>query len=290
VKRSVPCIISLRLVLSLAASGCSYFSSQQKQPQAGASDGGRIGQAHQTEKQIEPYPILGASNKLTAKERSSMNKWREDIVQVAGHNPGEVFINGPSSVKAVCLTFDDGPDGVFTPKVLDILKQYGVHGSFFFIGQRVKNYPAVVRRADREGNLVLNHTWDHKDLSHLSDLAIRNEITMTGDEIASITGKRPALVRPPYGAVNDRVIRDLQGGNCKIAIWSIDTLDWSQKDKANIARNVMDNVRPGDIILMHSNAGRQATVDALPAIITGLQAEGYGFLTLADMLNVPAYQ
>lgn|GEM_PF-839556 len=298
-------LLCLVLSLAMAAAGCRSLSgrgvyqqpasgsvSSEQQPLAVQQGSGTSGQpaAGASRKDIVPYRIMGVSNRMNTKELLSMNRWRDDMVRLAAQNSGELFLNGPPDQRAVCLTFDDGPDGVFTPKVLDTLEQYGVHGSFFCIGQNVPRFPGVIRRVDRDGSLVLSHTWDHADLSRLSDQGIRKEITRTGDEIASVIGKHPAIVRPPYGAVNGRVINDLQGANYKIVIWSIDTLDWSQKDKENIARNVLDNVRPGDIILMHCNAGRQATVDALPEVITGLQARGYSFWTLSQMLGIPAYQ
>jgi peptidoglycan/xylan/chitin deacetylase (PgdA/CDA1 family) len=294
-------VLVLCLSLGLAAAaGCGLLPGRNARQEPGAGQPG-VNNSEQLPasgtapagaawNRIQPYQILGDSYRLNGPERLSMKKWREQMVQVASRHPGEVFLNGPSDRKAVCLTFDDGPDGVFTPKVLDILKRYGVPGSFFFIGERVKSYPAVVRRVDREGNLVLNHTWNHADLSRLGDRGIGDEIARAGDAVAACIGKRPAIVRPPYGAVNDQVIRDLSQGNYRIVIWSIDTLDWSEKEKGNIVRNVMDNVRPGDIILMHSNGDRQATVEALPEIITGLQSRGYSFLTLSQMLGIPAYR
>lgn len=305
-KRVLWIILWLCLILALAAGGCRYLysrgsdrqsptgsgPSRQEQPGVVQPGSGAAMQPAPGASQpvIQPYPIKGISNRLSQKEVLSMNKWRDDMIKVAMQYPGQVFLNGPPDQQAVCLTFDDGPDGVFTPKVLDILKQYGVHGSFFCVGNNVLKFPEVVRRADQEGNLVLNHSWDHGDLSRLADAGIGNEIGLAGNEIAKVIGKRPEIVRPPYGAINDRVIRNLSWGNYKIVIWSIDTLDWSQKERENIARNVLDNVRPGDIILMHCNDDRQATVDALPEIITGLQARGYRFLTLSQMLGVPAYQ
>ncbi len=272
-----------------AVSGNVYSQQQPPSVQQGSGSSGQYA-AGSSRKKIAPYRIMGVSNRLTAKELRSMNSWRDDMVRLAAQNSGELFLNGSPEQRAVCLTFDDGPDGVFTPKVLDALEKYGVHGSFFCIGQNVHRFPGVIRRIDRDGSLALSHTWDHADLSRLSDRAIRNEITRTGDEIAGVIGKRPAIMRPPYGAVNGRVIGDLQGANYKIVIWSIDTLDWSQKDKENIARNVLDNVRPGEIILMHCNADRQATVDALPEVIAGLRARRYSLLTLSQMLGIPAYQ
>jgi polysaccharide deacetylase family sporulation protein PdaB len=236
------------------------------------------------------YNILGNCSKLATKAKSDMDNWRLQIVSLVKQNKNTVFINGYTDEKTVSLTFDDGPDGSITPKVLDVLKASNVKASFFFIGKTVKTYPSVVKRAYDEGNLVLSHSFTHPELSKVSEESVRNELSLTENAIYSVIGKKPSIIRPPYGDVSQKTINILDKESYKTIIWSIDTLDWCQKDKNNIAKNVVDNVRPGDIILMHCNEDKKATLEALPMIIQGLKEKGYNFLTLSEMLHVEAYK
>lgn len=236
------------------------------------------------------YEIKGSSKNLTEKEKSAQKKWKEDIVKVAKQYPNDVFVNGDTYKNSIALTFDDGPDGKITPKILDILKQNNVKANFFFIGENVSRFPGVVRRADKEGNLVLNHSYDHPDFKKQNNEETKNEILKTENIIYKIIGKRPAIIRPPYGDVDERVVSSILETGDKITIWSIDTLDWSQKEKDNIIKNVLDNLRPGDILLMHSNGDKSATAEALPSIIKGVKERGYGIVTLDKMLNIKAYK
>lgn len=234
--------------------------------------------------------ILGNSKNLTPKQKEEMDIWRKDIVEFAKTNKDIVYINGPRGKKEVALTFDDGPDGVITSGVLDILKAKNVNGSFFFIGKNIDLYPETVKRAFNEGNLVLNHSLNHLDLSKKNPEVIINEIKGNEEKIYSLINKRPAIVRPPFGAINQQEADQLKKLNCKVVIWSIDTLDWSQKDSSNITKNVLDNLRDGDIILMHSNSDKKATLEALPGIIEGIQNKGYSIVTLDKLLNINPYK
>lgn len=121
-------------------------------------------------------------------------------------------------------------------------------------------------------------------------MEIDREIKISEDKIFSIINIRPAIIRPPYGALSQSSINEIVKNNYKIVIWSIDTLDWSQKESINIAKNVLDNARDGDIILMHSNSDKKTTLEALPAIIKGLKHNGYSIVTLSELLNIKAYQ
>lgn len=242
------------------------------------------------EKAQEIYDILGSSNKLTPSEKASLEKWRMTIPALVKENPSSLFINGYTENKWLALTFDDGPDGVFTPKIIDILKQHNITASFFFIGKSIDAFPNVVKRAFNENNLILNHSLDHADLSKKDFNGIKKEVEETENKIYSLIKKRPAIIRPPYGVVDKNILSNLEQLGYKSVLWSIDALDWSQKEKDNIVNNVVDNVRPGDIILMHSNSDRQATVDALPIIIDSLKAKGFEFVTLDKLLGVQAYK
>ena len=112
---------------------------------------------------------------------------------------------------------------------------------------------------------------------------IKEELTGTQNALDEIIGQKPSIMRPPFGAIDEEVIKAIENENGKIILWSIDTLDWSQKEATNIIKNVKDNLQPGDIILMHCNGDKSATAEALPDIIKAIQDKGYKIATLDQM-------
>ena len=213
--------------------------------------------------------IKGKSNRLSDSAWGKMLEWREQIVDFS-KGQENVFVNGPNK-KMVALTFDDGPDEATTSGVIDILEKYDVIGNFFFVGSNVKKYPAVVKKAFDKGHLVLNHSYNHVDLAKLANEEIQSEIDKTEAAIEAIIGKRPAMIRPPFGETDQQVASIAKEEGYSVVLWSIDTLDWSQKEASNIVKNVIDNIRNGDIILMHTTSETSETKKALPIIIEELQ-------------------
>ncbi len=187
--------------------------------------------------------------------------------------------------KLVALTFDDGPWPGQTEKVLDVLKQHGVHATFFMLGTQVRRHPELARRVKDEGNLVANHSLSHKQLAKQKPAVIRKEIALGADTIQRATGQRPTWFRPPYGALNSRVWQQARKlGDVRIVLWSIDTRDWTKPGAARIVRNAEGPAKAGSIILMHDGgANRQQTIEALPRIIEDLQAQGFVFVTLDEL-------
>ncbi len=281
------------IILSVQASGWTKDNTgRQKDPM---SNNATTTRPNDQPDQVDPrkpvvLPILGLSDYLTDQQVKNMSEWRKAAVKLAEQYPEQVYCNGPADRKMVCLTFDDGPDAEVTPQVLDVLRDYNVEANFFFKGNRVKKYRSVVKRAFNEGHLVLSHAYSHQELDKMIPYDIYREIVAAEDVIAAVTGRKPALTRPPFGAVNEDVINEFTKSGNKLILWSIDTLDWSHKDRNHIARNVLDNVRSGDIILMHSDEDKGETAAALPIIIEGLQERGYQIVTLDQMLGVEAYQ
>jgi peptidoglycan-N-acetylglucosamine deacetylase len=238
-----------------------------------------------------PYvlTIKGTSNNLSANAWKSMQSWRSEMLSVVKNHQGSVFLNGPDR-KMVALTFDDGPDNVNTPLIIDTLAKYKVRGNFFFIGEKIKKFPEVVKKAFSNGNIVLSHSYYHHDLSKESVTEIKADLSLTDQTLYEVIGKRPALIRPPYGAVNDAVITTATKNGENVVLWSIDTLDWSQMENKHITSNVLTNVRNGDIILMHSNEDKAETAAALPSIIEGLQQKGFEIVDLQTLLNLNPYK
>jgi peptidoglycan-N-acetylglucosamine deacetylase len=232
--------------------------------------------------------IKGKSNRLSDSAWDMMLEWREQIVDFT-KGQENVFVNGPNK-KMVALSFDDGPDKATTSGVIDVLEKYHVIGNFFFVGSNVKKYPAVVKKAFDKGHLVLNHSYNHVDLAKLPNEEMQSEIDKTEAVIEAIIGKRPAMIRPPFGETDQQVASIAKEEGYSVVLWSIDTLDWSQKEASNIVKNVIDNIRNGDIILMHTTSETSETQKALPIIIEELQRGNIEIVGLDTLLNVAAYQ
>jgi peptidoglycan/xylan/chitin deacetylase (PgdA/CDA1 family) len=187
----------------------------------------------------------------------------------------------PLPTKYVVLTFDDGPDAVYTPKVLDILAKYDAKATFFEVGQNVQKHPELTKRIHAAGHSVQNHTWTHADLRHLGAAAFRQQILSTDQVIQAQTGSKPGCLRPPYGGVSAAVRQQAKALGKDLVVWTVDSRDWTKPGAAVIVQHVLKNVHSGSVILMHDGGGnRTQTVAALPAILQALKAQGYGFRTL----------
>jgi len=189
----------------------------------------------------------------------------------------------PCSRGLVALTFDDGPSTKVTGPLLRLLVQRHVPATFFVVGQRVAAAPDLVRRAARHGFTIGNHTFEHQDLTALSDAGITSTIRHTARLIRR-AGVRPSrLVRPPYGATNSRVRSILAGMELTPVMWDIDSRDWESGEAATIAARVLGSLRPHDsnIVLLHDGVLRSPiTLAAVPTIIARARSRGYCFAPL----------
>lgn len=192
--------------------------------------------------------------------------------------PTPVF-GGSSAHKRVALTFDDGP-GVYTPKILSILRHKHVRGTFFEIGAQVPGYASTSRSIIEAGEELANHS-----LHHETDPG-RSSMAATSANIKAATGFTPCLFRPPGGAFNSRVVGDASGLGMTTVIWNVDPRDWSRPGTGAIYSRVVSATRPGSIVLMHDGGGdRSETVAALPQIIDTLRGRGYRFVTVSKLLH-----
>lgn len=178
----------------------------------------------------------------------------------------------------VAITFDDGPSKDYTPIILDVLKENDASATFFVLGNEVKkNKETLVRMVD-EGNEIGNHSYNHKDLTSISDYELYQQIVGTDEFIENITGIKPTVMRPPYGFVNDRISSRIYK---PIILWSLDTLDWQNRNTEKICSNILDNVKDGDIILMHDIYG--TTADAVKIVVPELVKRGYQLVTVSEL-------
>jgi cellulose synthase/poly-beta-1,6-N-acetylglucosamine synthase-like glycosyltransferase/peptidoglycan/xylan/chitin deacetylase (PgdA/CDA1 family)/spore germination protein YaaH len=198
--------------------------------------------------------------------------------------------------KRVVLSFDDGPDPEWTPKILDVLKQYNVHGIFFTIGLEAEKYPGILKRIYHEGNEIGNHTFTHPDISSISPELVRVELNLTERLLAAKLGIKPALFRPPYSVDQEpdtadevRPLELTQSMGYTTVGDKIDPDDWHENPRPSpeqITQSVMDQLPHGSIILLHDGGGNRAnTVKALPMIIEGLHARGYQIVSVHELLG-----
>lgn len=181
----------------------------------------------------------------------------------------------------VALTFDDGPDPVYTPKLLDLLREKGVKATFFVIGKRADQYPEVVRRAWAEGHLIANHTWSHYSLfCFLTPRRLRAEIERGTDSVCRSCGFRPRLFRSPVGLRHPLLAPYLQDAGLEYVSWTIRTRDTLTANSNLIARRILNKAASGDIILLHDHLprGADAMLQALPGVIDELRKRGFKFV------------
>ncbi|PKM81158.1 MAG: delta-lactam-biosynthetic de-N-acetylase [Firmicutes bacterium HGW-Firmicutes-14] len=194
-----------------------------------------------------------------------------------------VFL-GKGSEKKVCLTFDEGYENGYTPRILDTLKNNAVPAAFFVTGDFAKKQPDLVKRMAAEGHIIGNHTTTHPSLPTITDREIRQEIKTTHDMVRDLTGVNMKFIRPPKGEYNSRVLTELNELGYSAVFWSMAYRDWEvdkQPGKEAALGHVMDNLHPGAVILLH--AVSQSNTEALNDIIKGIRAEGYTFASLEEL-------
>lgn len=208
-----------------------------------------------------------------------------------------IFKRGNRDFPDVLLTIDDGPHPQSLPLILDTLKKYRIHATFFMVGKQVKKYPELARRAIAEGNEVGNHTQDHLRLDSLNEKQIRAEIVDCDKNIALATGHGTKLMRPPGMRFNPEVLKVVHEMGYTCVDWNVAAKDFvppidkkdptqhervmENLDPSLIADRVVEKVQNGSIILLHDIP---ATADALPRIIEQLQAKGFHFKSSSEML------
>jgi peptidoglycan-N-acetylglucosamine deacetylase len=182
--------------------------------------------------------------------------------------------------KSIALTIDDGPDPAYTPQVLGLLRHYHVTATFSMIGVHVAAYPHLARAVAEAGHTIANHTWTHADLQGMPTGRVHGELARASDAIHAATGAHPGLFRAPYGAWSPAVIRQCEQMKMVPMDWSVDPRDWAEPGVRRIVRRIMQQTRPGSIILEHDGGGnRSQTVAALRIVLPRLLDEGYHFAT-----------
>jgi Predicted xylanase/chitin deacetylase len=185
--------------------------------------------------------------------------------------------------KVAALTFDDGPDPIDSPAVLDILKEKKVRATFFVLGQAAHENPLLLKRIVTEGHEIGNHSFNHDyQQRHLVE-----EMNQTDREVLAATGNHTFFYRPPGGLVSKSQLETIKNNGHIVTLWSVDSKDWRNPGVNQIVSNVVKNVFPGAIILMHDGGyHRIQTVKALGPIIDALHNQGYRLVTLSELKTI----
>ena len=201
------------------------------------------------------------------------------------NQPGAVMADAGAEITAetkyVALTFDDGPKRGTTDVLLDGLRQRGVSATFFLIGSQIAANRDLVARMAAEGHQVGNHTWSHARLQGAGKAVIEAELSRTDELLTAILGEGDYWVRPPYGQLEEweRTLVEVP-----LVQWNVDTRDWESRDAEKVLAAILEAVEPGSIILLHDIY--ETSVKAALAAVDVLQAQGYWFVTVEELLSL----
>ncbi len=219
---------------------------------------------------------------------------------------GPILYQGPDGLtsrgrdpgRRIALTFDDGPDPKWTPRIAATLKRLRVPATFFVVGSHVARDTGIVRDLHRDGFEIGNHTFTHADLAALPKWERTQQLSLTANAIAGATGVRPRLMRPPYSASpaaatpdQAAAFEDITKQGYVVALTDLDGRDWSRPGAAEIARNITPTDGQGGLVLLHDGGGdRSQTVEALERVVPELRRDGYEFVTASQIAGLDRAQ
>src|SRR5437870_2094590 len=217
---------------------------------------------------------------LRTSEKSERNAATEQSITFSS-----VHVDGPY----IAMTFDDGPSATLTPKLLDLLAARHIKATFFVIGENVAEHPEIVARAAREGHEIGNHSWSHPNFAKMSEDRVHQQLWRTDDAIRSATGIRPTLLRPPYGSVTEREKRWIHDEfGYRIILWDVDPYDWKRPGPAVVRNRILKETQPGSIVLSHDI--HPGTIEAMPSTFDALEAKGFKFVTVSELIRMAVSQ
>jgi len=203
---------------------------------------------------------------------------------------GRTFIGLLSGTKQIALTYDDGPNDPHTFRLLEVLAKHNLRATFFLIGRYVQQHPEIVGELVRHGHVIGNHTFTHPVLSLKSGAEIRKELTDCREALQNSIGEHSNLFRPPFGARRPAVLRIARELGLMPIMWNVTGYDWNAPPAARIEQKCANQIRGGDVVLLHDGghkqmgADRSQTVLATDHLISRYKSEGYEFVTIPQML------
>ena len=188
--------------------------------------------------------------------------------------------------KEIVLTFDDGPDPRYTPKVLDVLKRYGVPAHFFVVAERAKENPDLVRRMLEEGHEVGLHSRAHRNAWLVAPAYVKRDFAKSAAILREL-GVNCKYYRPPWGYVNQETLKQIQAAGYQLVMWNVMAQDWKRNQTSReIVRRLLERVQRGSIICLHDGGGApgapERTIDALESALPVFQKIGYRFVLLKE--------
>lgn len=220
---------------------------------------------------------------------SHQSEAQKPTIDRSSYEEQGVVWNVKTKQKVIALTFDDGPNPLYTPQILALLKQYQARATFFVTGVQVQKYPELAKRQVQEGHELGNHMYSHPKISRISTDQILQELAQTEQSIIAATGQQPPLLfRPPGGYIDQTVVNAAKHAGYTIVLWSFhqDTQDWKRPGVRKIVKKVVNHAIGGDIVLFHDHGGnRSQTVRALQQVLPTLQKQGYRFVTVSELLE-----
>ena len=207
---------------------------------------------------------------------------------------GRLVSHQPPPGRRIALTFDDGPDPRWTPRIADVLRRAGVPATFFVIGSQAARHPGIIRRLVRDGHELGDHTFTHTALTRGSEQQRRLQLELTEGVLAGITGHYARFVRPPYSATPDAVspaqehaLARLAGRRYLIALTDFDSEDWQRRGVQHALRRATPPGSTGGVIMFHDGGGdRSQTVEAVRTLIPRLRARGFRFVGLSELAGL----
>jgi len=196
--------------------------------------------------------------------------------------------SGPRTEKSIALSFDDGPAGEKTDRILDLLKEHQVQAAFFCIGKNITGREAQLKRITEEGHIIGNHSFSHHPLFDLrSPGRMLDDIKKMSVSCKEITGLEPLFFRPPYGVTNPNLKAALYRGGFISIGWSIRSYDTVIHDENRLLKRIISSLKPGAILLLHDT--QETTIQILPRLLKSIQEKGYRVERLDKLINLNPY-
>lgn len=220
------------------------------------------------------------------KINDAINSVKENATELKVYT-NDVVYKLNTNKKVVALTFDDGPDPKYTPKILKILKENNINATFFVVGQNAKKYPSIVNQAIKDGNEIENHTYTHPHAEDLKDNLMISEIVKDNSILSSEFNITPKFFRPPRGVCRGTIIETiLRKYHMPTILWTICFEHKKTPNPYKRADEIINSVKPGYIILAHDGRlNRSKTVTGISYVIKGLKKKGYTFVTLNQIIK-----
>jgi peptidoglycan-N-acetylglucosamine deacetylase len=202
---------------------------------------------------------------------------------------GRTFFGTPGRSRQLALTYDDGPNDPYTLRLLDVLDKHGAKATFFMIGSYVERRPEIAREVAARGHAVGNHTWSHPNLIFRPKAALESELAKTETALEQAVGARSRLFRPPFGARRPATLRAARAAGFDTILWSVKPWDWKAPSAEWIVARAQEQIRGGDVILLHDGGhlqfgtDRAHTVAATDELVRRYRGEGYEFVTVPEM-------